>query len=107
MIEGIGFLLSQIAPIFILSDKNDISYKVFSSGLLFYDSYTGGMGLSEQLYNRLQSVLFYGYKQVSLCKCKYGCPACIGPHSTKEIKYQITKFLENKMSLPLLYDKSE
>ena len=79
MLEGIGFLISQIAPIFILSDKNDISYKVFSSGVLFYDSYNGGMGLSERLYDRLQDVLFYGYKQVSSCKCKYGCPACISP----------------------------
>jgi DEAD/DEAH box helicase domain-containing protein len=99
MLEGIGFLISQIAPIFILSDKNDISYKVFSSGVLFYDSYNGGMGLSERLYDRLQDVLFYGYKQVSSCKCKYGCPACISPRTTSDIKYGVIKILKRLSNL--------
>ncbi|MDW0111583.1 DUF1998 domain-containing protein [Sporosarcina saromensis] len=46
--------------------------------LVFYDSYPGGIGLSEKLFNQWKELLERAAEHVRNCRCKNGCPACIG-----------------------------
>jgi DEAD/DEAH box helicase domain-containing protein len=47
--------------------------------IYIYDAYRGGIGISEQLYFNLQTLLSLTYKLINTCSCKSsdGCPACI------------------------------
>ncbi len=47
--------------------------------LFVFDRYPGGIGLCEHLYKIRKEVVFSAWKLVSECKCKFGCPGCIGP----------------------------
>jgi DEAD/DEAH box helicase domain-containing protein len=46
--------------------------------LFIYDSYPGGIGLSEKIQSRWDALLREAANHVSSCRCKEGCPVCIG-----------------------------
>ncbi|MDA8381577.1 MAG: DUF1998 domain-containing protein, partial [Betaproteobacteria bacterium] len=51
----------------------------FSATVFLYDNYPGGVGLSAQLYDLRDKIVEQAQALVSLCECREGCPACIGP----------------------------
>ena len=51
----------------------------FRPAVFLYDSYPGGVGLSEPLYRLRQAVLDDARALVQACGCRWGCPACVGP----------------------------
>lgn len=46
--------------------------------LFIYDSYPGGIGLSEKIFERWDVSLKQAVVHVSTCHCEAGCPVCIG-----------------------------
>ena len=52
---------------------------VFRPAVFLYDTYPGGIGLSEPLFKRQSDVVRGALDMVSQCGCRYGCPACVGP----------------------------
>ncbi|MDZ7671960.1 MAG: DEAD/DEAH box helicase [Halanaerobiales bacterium] len=83
---GLSNLLVNIAPIYLMCDPGDINSTVqikspYTSKptIFIYDSYPGGIGLSEKLYRIDHDILQSAYKYLSKCPCEGGCPACVGP----------------------------
>jgi DEAD/DEAH box helicase domain-containing protein len=83
---SIAYCLKQVAPLFILCDKNDIHVRgetkspVFERPcVLFYDRIPGGINLSYKLIELLDNILQRCIQLIKNCGCTNGCPACIGP----------------------------
>lgn len=88
-LEGVAQGLNSFIPLFIHCDRSDVSVvpqvKATHNDkptLFIYDSYPGGIGLSEKVYDLILSLVERTLKHVSACPCEKGCPACIGPHDS-------------------------
>jgi DEAD/DEAH box helicase domain-containing protein len=51
----------------------------FEPTLFLYDSYPGGMGFSPQLFDDSDLLLQKALRLISRCRCRHGCPSCVGP----------------------------
>ena len=86
-LSGLGYLLHNLAPLFVMCDINDIFVVVeheakFADGLpaiVFYEEVAGGIGLTKQLYQVHDQLLQTAYDVVTTCPCEDGCPSCVGP----------------------------
>ncbi len=83
---GIANVLSNIAPLFLMSDKQDlgVSVEVRSAydgkpTIYLYDSHPGGLGLAEKTFHILPYIIKAGLDLISSCQCPKGCPGCVGP----------------------------
>ena len=98
---GMAHALKHIAPLFVMCDSQDIhvvpQVKAAHNEkptIFFYDRYPGGIGLSEQIYGGIETVLMETKKMVSNCPCERGCPSCIGTDPTTETaKQDVLKLL--------------
>jgi DEAD/DEAH box helicase domain-containing protein len=59
--------------------KRTVVRKIFEPNIYLYDSYPGGVGLSEPLFRMGESLLEKTRKLISECPCPNGCPSCVGP----------------------------
>jgi DEAD/DEAH box helicase domain-containing protein len=92
-VAGITNLLANIAPLFLMCDPRDIhstsQVKSPFTGLptiFLYDSYPGGIGLAERIYDLNDELLTASLTQLESCTCAYGCPSCVGPSSDVGMK---------------------
>ncbi len=106
---GIAYLLGNLSPLFIMADRKDLGIHVgdkegkeitpqaalrelgihherseeaflsYQPTIFTYEKYPGGVGYSEELFNRRKTLLEEALKVVETCPCKEGCPACVGP----------------------------
>lgn len=86
VMERLGNLFKNIAPVFLLCDPRDIRIAervrddFFDAPVLYvYDRYPGGTGLAEGFKEKLRDIVVGAYELVSRCPCSEGCPSCIGP----------------------------
>ncbi len=86
VIARIGTLIKNVAPVFLLCDRNDIGVAerlrdphYAMPALYLYDRYPGGTGIAEALSKELPRVLQAASEVVSRCGCEGGCPSCVGP----------------------------
>jgi DEAD/DEAH box helicase domain-containing protein len=59
--------------------RRTVVRKIFEPNIYLYDSYPGGVGLSEPLFRLSDSLLEKTHKLISECPCPTGCPSCVGP----------------------------
>jgi DEAD/DEAH box helicase domain-containing protein len=87
LLNGLIYGISYIAPLFLNCDIHDLGYSYdekigFDSknpGVIIYDQFPGGIGLTEDLFSKTE-VLLRSLKQlVEDCSCFEGCPSCVGP----------------------------
>ena len=86
-IAGIRYLLHNLAPLLLMCDGEDIGVhsdpnSALGSGqptIIFYDNIPGGLGLTNNLYERHYELFSSGYETISQCDCADGCPSCVGP----------------------------
>src|SRR6056297_5525 len=85
-LQGVANLLENIAPLPLMCDPHDIhsatqvrSPYTAKPTIFIYDSYPGGLGLSEKLYRIHFDLLKRAEKHLDNCGCEDGCPACVGP----------------------------
>jgi DEAD/DEAH box helicase domain-containing protein len=90
-LSGAGTLIRNIASVFLLCDPRDlgIAERVKDphfgvSALYIYDKYPGGTGLTENLSQRIDTLLRAILEAVERCPCRGGCPSCVGPGRDKE-----------------------
>ncbi|MDR2782368.1 MAG: DUF1998 domain-containing protein, partial [Treponema sp.] len=90
VLSGVGKLIKQIAPVFLLCDSRDIGVAErvrdphFDIPALYvYDKYPGGTGLSEALARRGAELFAAIYAVVVRCSCAKGCPSCVGAGENK------------------------
>lgn len=100
-LTGAAYAMGSFIPLFIHCDRSDVSVvpqvKAIHNEkptLFIYDSYPGGIGLSERVYDVLLSLLERTAQHVENCPCQQGCPSCIGAQdSLGENKKQVMKVL--------------
>lgn len=92
-IMGIANLMATIAPIYLMCDPRDIHNVVQVKSpftdlptVFLYDSYPGGIGLSERMFDMHHDLLKAALEQVKKCSCAYGCPSCVGP--AEEVSFE-------------------
>jgi DEAD/DEAH box helicase domain-containing protein len=85
-LKALANVLENVAPFYVMGDPSDLRTvpmikATFSkkATIYIYDSYPGGVGYSRKLFYA-QDDLLQAAKQLILdCKCKSGCPSCVGP----------------------------
>lgn len=100
-LNGAAYAMGSFIPLFVQCDRSDLSVvpqvKAVHNDrptIFIYDSYPGGIGLSERVYDILLSLLERTSEHVENCPCQNGCPSCIGAQdSLNEGKRQVLKVL--------------
>ena len=85
-LSGLAHVLRHLAPLHLMCDPRDIGMvsEVRSSftrqpTITIYDNARGGLGFSEGLYELHEALLPAARDLVRACRCRRGCPSCIGP----------------------------
>jgi DEAD/DEAH box helicase domain-containing protein len=96
---GMGNLIRNIAPVFLLCDPRDlgIAERVRDThfgvpALYIYDKYPGGTGLTESLAQRIEPLLDAIREALKNCPCKNGCPSCVGAGGNKAAVGELLNF---------------
>jgi DEAD/DEAH box helicase domain-containing protein len=83
---GLGNLLTNVAPLYLLCDPRDLGLKVEIKSpftglptIYIWEKWAGGIGLSERLFEIFDLTLQSAWDLVTGCECESGCPACVGP----------------------------
>ena len=83
---GLSNILANAAPIYLMCDPGDIRvvYQVRATftqrpTVYIYDSYPGGVGFSDKLYELHGELFETAAGMVRQCGCETGCPSCVGP----------------------------
>ncbi|MDR2734219.1 MAG: DEAD/DEAH box helicase [Spirochaetota bacterium] len=81
-------IIRSLAPVHILCAIHDIRTATELKGsatgrptLYLFDSYHGGIGLSEKTYSIFPEIIENAARVLARCPCANGCPSCIGPPS--------------------------
>jgi DEAD/DEAH box helicase domain-containing protein len=85
-LAGLGCVLGQLAPLFLMCDPGDLGLHVDAAGSVFgapsvvlYDQVPAGIGFSQKLFELHEELLLRALQLVSECPCEDGCPSCVGP----------------------------
>nr|WP_295973273.1 DEAD/DEAH box helicase [uncultured Bacillus sp.] len=88
---GMAHVLKHIVPLFVMCDSGDVhvvpQVKATHNEkptVFFYDRYPGGIGLSEKIYEGMETVLHEALSMIKGCTCDQGCPSCIGAETLAE-----------------------
>ncbi|MFQ5419848.1 MAG: DEAD/DEAH box helicase [Anaerolineae bacterium] len=83
---GLAYVLRNLAPLFLMCDPGDIEVAAESRSPLtqaptavIYERTAAGVGFSQQLFQLRQELLAAALELVTDCRCRDGCPACVGP----------------------------
>jgi DEAD/DEAH box helicase domain-containing protein len=84
---GLAYALENIAPIFLMCDRGDLSLHVdpqspLTEGrptVVLYDNIPAGIGFSQRLFEIHSDLMLHTREVVSACECADGCPSCVGP----------------------------
>jgi DEAD/DEAH box helicase domain-containing protein len=107
-VVALAHTLGQMAALFLMCDRHDLGVAVGDNGqgearierglmrlgmadreppvgndyepnVFIYDSYPGGIGLSEPLYRLHDRLMVESRGLIASCPCRDGCPSCVGP----------------------------
>jgi len=85
VLAGVGRLLHDMAPVFLMCDPRDLGRAervrdphFGEAALYFYDRYPGGTGLADGLAALLPKTIAAARERLASCRCASGCPSCIG-----------------------------
>jgi DEAD/DEAH box helicase domain-containing protein len=109
---GISNVLANASPIYLMCDPGDIRvvHQVRSTftqrpTIYIYDSYPGGVGFSDKLYELHEELFTTAVDMVMHCSCEEGCPSCVGPlneftgkGSPKELTLRLMKMILSQHS---------
>lgn len=76
-IRAAEHLLLSAAPAVVACDPYDIDATSDRMAIYLYDSFGGGIKLTEPVFSRFDEVLALAIEIVATCPCNDGCPACI------------------------------
>lgn len=98
---GAAYAIQSFIPLFIRCDRTDIhvvpqvkAVQTNKPTFFIYDSYPGGIGLSEKIYKQWDTLFKRTAEHVSSCFCDIGCPVCIGAQEAGTgMKREVTSLL--------------
>jgi DEAD/DEAH box helicase domain-containing protein len=109
-LQGVAYVLGQVAPLFLMCDPRDIAVwaemKATFTGkptVFVYDRVPGGIGFSRRLFQVHQELLGTAIHHVSRCGCEHGCPSCVGPRLSQDHDAR----LRTLDVLAVLWDRSD
>lgn len=83
---GLSYVLRNLAPIFLMCDPSDIEVLAETRNpltraptVLVYERAPAGVGFSQRLFELHDALLEAALELVRGCRCRDGCPACVGP----------------------------
>ena len=76
-VKALEHILLSVAPAVVACDPSDLEGSRSGATIYIYDSFGGGVRLSESVYLRLDEVVQLAYRIVSTCPCEHGCPSCV------------------------------
>ena len=75
--RAVEHLFLSVAPVLIACDQFDLDASSDRTGIYVYDSFGGGLRLSEPLFYRFDELRTLALEVVGSCDCVSGCPSCI------------------------------
>jgi DEAD/DEAH box helicase domain-containing protein len=86
-LSGLAYVLNNMAPIFLMCDSRDLGVysdpqSPLASGnptIVLFERIPAGIGFSQRLFEIHNSLITNAGELVNQCKCRDGCPSCIGP----------------------------
>ncbi|MCB0016083.1 MAG: DUF1998 domain-containing protein, partial [Anaerolineales bacterium] len=99
------YVLRNLAPLYLMCDPGDIEVVAESRSpltqaptIVIYESVAAGVGFSQRLFEQHHDLLPAALELVSDCRCRDGCPACVGPPGeigpdTKQVTRQLLQML--------------
>jgi DEAD/DEAH box helicase domain-containing protein len=90
--DGLGFAIHNSMLMTTMTTSNDASTGIIAHktddgtdniymAVCIYDLFVGGLGYSEKAYDVIEPIINNAIKMVSGCKCKDGCPVCVGDYT--------------------------
>jgi DEAD/DEAH box helicase domain-containing protein len=83
---GLAYVLRNLAPLYLMCDPGDIQVTAESRSpltqaptLVVYERAAAGVGFSQRLFELHDTLLAAALELVTDCRCRDGCPACVGP----------------------------
>jgi len=76
-IHAVEHVLLAVAPVLVACDPYDLDASSVRSGVFLYDSFGGGLRISEPLFDRFSELVRLAHEVVSTCPCESGCPSCV------------------------------
>lgn len=83
---GLAYVLGNLAPLYLMCDPGDIQVSADSRNpltqsptLVIYETVAAGVGFSQRLFALSEDLFAAALELVSDCRCRDGCPACVGP----------------------------
>lgn len=111
-LAGLSYVLSQLSPLFLMCDVNDLGVTADPKSPLgdgqptvaIYDRAPAGIGLSNTIFQIYSELIEKSLEQVEHCACNDGCPSCVGPSSEggssgKQETIALLKLLSGKILL--------
>jgi DEAD/DEAH box helicase domain-containing protein len=82
-LSGVRNLFLTLLSMLSMFDPADLGGMIDSSnlgrpGAFFFDRYPGGLGFSEQGWNRIDELGRRALEHLEACECDSGCPSCVG-----------------------------
>ncbi len=102
---GLGYVLGNLSPLYLMCDPGDIRVSAESRNpvtkaptVVVYERVAAGVGFSQRLFDLHDELLPAALELVADCRCRGGCPACVGPPGdigpdTKGITRQLLRIL--------------
>lgn len=102
---GLAYVLGNLAPLYLMCDPGDIQVSAESRSpvtkaptVVVYERVAAGVGFSQRLFELHDTLLAAALELVTDCRCRDGCPACVGPPGeigpdTKQVTRQLLKII--------------
>ena len=104
---GLAYVLRNLAPLFLMCDPGDIQVGAEAMNpltkaptVVVYERVAAGVGFSRRLFELHDQLLEAALELVTDCRCRDGCPACVGPPGeigpqTKRVTRQLLQHILN------------
>ena len=86
LLQGVGGLLRNVAPLLLMCDPRDLhlSAQVKSPHtgqptIFLWEAIPGGVGFGGHLYTQAGQLMAMARDVLAVCPCEEGCPGCVGP----------------------------
>ncbi|MEO7836488.1 MAG: DEAD/DEAH box helicase [Acidimicrobiales bacterium] len=76
-VKGVEHLLLAAAPALIACDPHDVEATSTRTHVFVYDSFGGGIRLTEPAFDRFSELVALAHEIVATCPCDSGCPSCV------------------------------
>jgi DEAD/DEAH box helicase domain-containing protein len=112
-LRAIGYGTRLILPLFVTCETLDFSHTVGCTNspwqaTFIYERYPLGLGFTERAYERLGEVLPAVLARIKECKCRYGCPCCVGKPLRPDATWNVERHegsIPSKQAARLILEK--